>query len=283
MLWWFGKGAASDKLPWVIFSCLSAGDCPQGPCNDRAEAIFCKMAQSGCTGWLLPCAWVPPANWCPGISVWHTSWFLSGSCYLATSGEEVATALGSCPWETFVLQGGQICTGEMPGKKCQHDLPSPSPARVDCRPGRADSPSNGHTLNHTHVLSKENTACSGNLSSCLTSLDSSTYIKHLTRWNRHCLMQLLHSHCSVQSKMKGKCVWPKPGMSPQPPASASCTIVCCPAVRSVCTWSAPGPRRYVIKEDNSLGIHFVLWGGSPWASPCLQCVRCALLHREQGF
>lgn len=97
-------------------------------------------------------------------------------------------------------------------------------------------------------------------------------------------MQLLHSYCSVRSKMKGKRVWPKPGMSPQPPASAPCTIVCCPAVRSACTWSAPGSRRYVIKEDNSLGNHFVLWGGSPWASPCLQCVRCALLHRElTGF
>lgn len=80
--------------------------------------------------------------------------------------------------------------------------------------------------------------------------------------------------------MKGKCVWPKPSRSPQPPASALRTIGCGPAARPVCTWSAPGSRRYVIKEHNSLGNHFLLWGSSPWASPWLQCVRCVLLHRE---
>lgn len=90
-------------------------------------------------------------------------------------------------------------------------------------------------------------------------------------------MQLLHSHCSVQSKMKGKRFQPKPGTSPQPLASALCAIRCCPAVRPVCTWSAPGPRIYVIKEDNSLGNHFILRGGSPWASQCLWCCqRCSV-------
>lgn len=87
-------------------------------------------------------------------------------------------------------------------------------------------------------------------------------------------MQFFHLHCSAWNKMKGKCFWLKPGMSPQPPASALCHIGCCPAARPVCTWSAPGSRMHVIKEGNSLGNHFVLQGGSLWASQCL------LLHQR---
>lgn len=63
-------------------------------------------------------------------------------------------------------------------------------------------------------------------------------------------------------------------MSPQPPTSALCHTGCCPAVGPVCTWSAPGSRMHVIKEGNSLGNHFILQGGSLWASQCL------LLHQR---
>lgn len=87
-------------------------------------------------------------------------------------------------------------------------------------------------------------------------------------------MQFFHLHCSVWNKMKSKCFWLKPGMSPQPPASALCHTGCCPGVRPVCTWSAPGSRMHVLKEGNSLGNHFILQGGSPWASQCL------LLHQS---
>lgn len=152
------------------------------------------MAQSCCAGRLQLCAWVPPANWCPAVCrdlcVAH---ILILVCFLLPG---------------HVWWGGCYCTGVLP-RWWRHERPSFSkvakyvqvrcqeisvsmtpqpPARVGCRPGRAGSPSNGHSLNHTRALSEENTACSGNLSSCSTSLDSSTYTKHSTRWNRHWLM-----------------------------------------------------------------------------------------------
>lgn len=142
------------------------------------------------------------------------------------------------------------------------------------RCGRTDSWPNRYTLEHICTLLEKNAASSGNLSSCLMNFDPYLFDKLLTGWNWHCLMQFFHLHCSVWNKIKGKCFWLKPGMSPQPPTSALCHTGCCPAVRPDSTWSAPGSRMHVIKEGNSLGNNFILQGGSPWASQCL------LLHQR---
>lgn len=176
----FRTGAASNKLPWIIFSHLPVGDCPQGVCNDRAQAIFCKMAQSLC--WLAPAV-------CLGAS----SQLLSISVQGPPRGPRPESGLVSATWlhlvrrlllhwgpasvvspsETFVLPRGQIHTSGMPGEKCQHDPPSPPPARMSRRPGRAGSRPDSRSLKHTCTLSEKNTAGSDNLSSCLMTLDSS--------------------------------------------------------------------------------------------------------------
>lgn len=83
-------------------------------------------------------------------------------------------------------------------------------------------------------------------------------------------MQFFHLHFSVWNKMKGKCFWLKPGMSPQPPASALCHI---DAVQQQ-GQSAHG--LHLAQECILLkkATPFILQGGSPWASQCL------LLHQK---
>lgn len=183
MLWsWtcfgaFRTGTASNTLPWIIFPICQQVTVPRvsAMTEHRPSSVRCHraalLAGSSC---VLACLQLTVVHQHAGTSPWHTPWFLSGFCYLATSGEEIAPAwrpVSAVTSETFVLPHGQIHTGGMPGEKCQHNRPPP--VRVSRRPGRAGSWPGSRSLKHLCTVSEKNAAISGNLSSCLMSLDSS--------------------------------------------------------------------------------------------------------------
>lgn len=96
----FRTEAASNKPSWIVFF-LFASRWLSLKCLQWQSTVHPLKEGTEALCWLAPrcvlgCLHLTVVHQCAGTSMWPTSWFLSGFCYLAMSGEEITPALGAC-------------------------------------------------------------------------------------------------------------------------------------------------------------------------------------------